>query len=232
MKPYIVINGKDSRSIEGLVITSLPPITKPMKRTSIEEIDGMDGDVVTELGYSAYDKELSIGLSFDYDVDDVISFFDSSGIITFSNEPEKYYKFAIYNQIDFEKLVRFKTATVTIHVQPFKCSTVENEKVFETLEGVVRNSGNIFSRPTLTIEGTGTVEVYVNQQQLFIVDMSNTSKVIIKTEEMNAYYEDGNLANRLIIGDYDNMRLPVGANTISLVGSVDRLTVTNYSRWI
>lgn len=58
MRPYIIINGTNSQSIEGLVISTTPSISKPAIRTSVEEIDGRDGDIVTKLGYSAYDKEI------------------------------------------------------------------------------------------------------------------------------------------------------------------------------
>ena len=121
---YVVLNGTRSDTVKGLLIQSLPPISKPMMRTQIEEIDGRDGDIITKLGYSAYDKVMSIGLHGDYDVDDVIKFFDSEGTVIFSNEPDKYYNYTIINQIDFERLIRFKTAEVTFHVQPFKYSAV------------------------------------------------------------------------------------------------------------
>ena len=52
MRNYVIQNGKDSRYIKGLLIQELPPITKPLMRTSIEQIDGRDGDVITRLGYS------------------------------------------------------------------------------------------------------------------------------------------------------------------------------------
>ena len=127
---YIVLNGVKSTMIQGLLIQSLPPVSKPLMRTSIEEIDGRDGDVVTKLGYSAYDKEISIGLFGDYDVDEVIEFFDSEGSVIFSNEPDKLYKYQIIDQIDLERLVKFKTATVIFHVQPFKYSAVEDKVVY------------------------------------------------------------------------------------------------------
>ena len=122
MRNYIILNGNNSNEITGLLIQSLPPISKPLMRTAIEEIDGRDGDIVTNLGYSAYDKEVSIGLYGSYDVDEVIKYFsdNSKGQVTFSNEPDKYYNYEIINQIDFERLIRFKTAIVTLHCQPFK----------------------------------------------------------------------------------------------------------------
>ena len=104
MIPYLIINGVSSRDIDGLLIQSLPPISKPKMRTSKEEIDGRDGDIITPLGFSAYDKTISIGLKGDYNVDDVINYFNTSGRITFSNELDKYYNFACYDTVDFEKL--------------------------------------------------------------------------------------------------------------------------------
>lgn len=124
---YIVLNGVKSNTVKGLLIQSLPSISKPLMRTEIEQVDGRDGDIVTPLGYSSYDKEITVGLYGDFNIDDVIAYFASSGTVTFSNEPDKYYNYAIYNQIDFERLLRFRQATVTFHVQPFKYSTVGDD---------------------------------------------------------------------------------------------------------
>ena len=91
MIPYIVLNGKTSTTVTGLLISELPTISKPKQRTEVKNIDGRDGDIVTPLGFSAYDKTLKIGLRGQYNVDDVISYFNSSGKVIFSNEPDKYY---------------------------------------------------------------------------------------------------------------------------------------------
>jgi predicted phage tail component-like protein len=128
---YCILNGKKSTLIKGLMIQSLPPISKPLMRSRKEEIDGRDGDIITKLGYSAYDKQMSIGLFGDFDIDEVIQFFDSEGTVIFSNEPDKFYKYTIINQIDFERLIRFRTATVTFHVQPFKYSAVDDSFDFD-----------------------------------------------------------------------------------------------------
>ena len=74
---YVILNGKKSTAVQGLLIQELPPISKPQVRSSIETIDGRDGDIVTKLGYSAYDKQLVIGLYGQYDIDDVIEYFNS-----------------------------------------------------------------------------------------------------------------------------------------------------------
>lgn len=235
-RPYIILNDRPSWQVQGLLIQSLPPVTMPKVRTQIEEIDGRDGDIVTPLGYAAYDKTVEIGLSYNYDVDDVISYFNSSGRVVFGNEPEKYYRYAIYDNIDFEKLIRFKTATVKFHVQPFKYSDVEGEKAFNFTGSsgslTIRNGGNYFSRPTISITGTGAVNLSLNGNQIFVIDFDTSETITIDTEGMNAYGADGTLKNRKITGDYDNFLLTPGNNTVSFVGAVRGITINNYSRWL
>lgn len=360
---YIILNGIKSNSINGLLIQSLPPIVKPMIRTQIDEIDGRDGDIVTPLGYSAYDKSFNIGLYGDYDVDEVIAFFDSQGTVTFSNESDKFYNYQIIDQIDFEKLLRFKTATVTMHVQPFKYSLVDKLKSYtidpqlinfidytkttngitltvsdgtfiingtgqiatefyvpitalnlspgsytlsattsgsnssacsirligsvpsdaDTFGGtylplknnttstqtatltnaktfnyvwfyitagttmnftldvllesntsndiVIRNNGNIVSKPKMTIYGAGTINVSLNGIQVFVIELGNEGNITIDVAAMNAY-KDGVFKNRLVTGDYDDFALNVGKNTIGFTGEVTQVDIENFSRWI
>ena len=237
MIPYIIINGVVSKNIEGLLIQNLPPISKPKIRTSTEEIDGRDGDIVTTLGYGAYDKTFSIGLKGDYNVDDVIEYLNTSGKITFSNELDKYYKFATYNKIDFNRLVRFKTANVTVHVQPFKYSLDEppitdTSGAYDTYLSV-RNTGNIYSKPKLIINGSNTINVYLGNTQIFNINLSAAGEtIIIDAESMNATDEAGNYLNRQVTGDYDNFRLATGINELKITGYKTSVTLENYSRWI
>lgn len=353
---YIELNGEKSTDVKGLMIQSLPPITKPKVRTSIEEIDGRDGDIVTKLGYAAYDKEVSIGLHGDFDTDDAISFFDSEGEVVFSNEPDKYYRYSILEQIDFKRLIRFRTAKVKMHVQPFKYDAVDRtfevvnqlidvkdstESMFGvtavssggsvrvagkatstceilvpidsiTLSGIytltaetsgnaagcalklvsradpdgdsfggtyielkndgtssitadadaeydalwlyvqagtsldftltammssnnfnsitLTNRGNVVSRPTVTVYGSGSVELAINAVTVLSFSIDD-EYITIDAEEMNAYH--GNtLMNRRVVGDYADLALKAGENVLSWSGDVTGIKVEDFSRWV
>ena len=237
IQPYIILNNIDSRMITGLLISSLAPISKPLVRTQVEEIDGRSGDIVTPLGYSAYDKVITIGLTYNYDIDAIIDYFNSEGVVVFSNEPDKYYKYAIYEQIDFERLIRFKTAEITLHVQPFKFSLLEQPQTFNissspaTIE--IYNSGNIYARPIMEITATGSVTFSLNDNEILNIDFGDTAQtIIINCEELNAYDSQNILLNRLITGNYDNIKLNKGSNEIVLTGNVTAFTINKYSRWI
>lgn len=170
--PNITLNGVSSTSVKGLIIQSLPPISKPLQRTQIETVDGRDGDIATPLGYAAYDKTVTVGLAGDFDIDEVIAFFDSSGTVIFSNEPDKYYRYTIVAQIDFERLLRFRTANVVFHVQPFKHSAVGEPYYFspDQFKGagnLSRTVGGItaaVSNGVISFSGTATTggsEIYI-----------------------------------------------------------------------
>ena len=238
IRPYIIINGQSSRGVNGLIVSTLPPVSKPAMRVEAEEIDGRDGDIVTQLGFSAYDKEIDIGLCDNFDINAVISFFNQSGKITFSNEPDKYYNFAQYNAIDFEKLIKFKTAKIDFHVQPFKFSLNESEKEFDFSSSAtsgelsIRNNGNYPSRPQITLTGSGIINLSLNGAQVMVIDMSENPVIILDATEMNAYAPDTALMNRKVTGNYDNLVLKVGKNSISYTGTLTKIAVNNYSRWL
>ena len=236
MRPYIIINGVNSETVKGLLISALPPISKPKVRVTLEEIDGRDGDIATVLGYAAYNKPISIGLYGDYDIDAVIKYFNSSGKVIFSNEADKYYNFAVYEAIDFNKLIRYKTATLNMYVQPFKYSAEEVEKNFnisgESNIITVRNNGNICAKPTITLTGSGAVDLYIGTAHLGINLTGVNETIIIDVQGMNAYDLDGNFKNREVVGDYDALRLDSGVNNITINGNVTSFKINNYSRWI
>lgn len=236
MIPYIIINGRSSKDVNGLIIQTLPPISKPLLRTEVEEIDGRDGDIITPLGFAAYDKPITVGLRGDYDVNDAIEFFNSAGEIIFSNELDKIYNFAIYDAADFNKLVRFRTATINIHVQPFKHSADDPVISWEGTEDAfipVRNKGNYYSRPLITITGSNDINMYINDVKVLSLTLAAAGEtIIIDAEKMNAYSTDGSYLNRKVTGDYDDVRFLPEINNLYITGSVTSVTVKKYSRWI
>lgn len=234
MRYYVIMNGVNSLTIQGLAIRELPPISKPLMRNIREEIDGRNGDIITELGYNAYDKELEIGLYGEsYDINDIIAFFNGKGTITFSDEPDKYYYYQILNQIDYEKLLKFKTASVVFHCQPFKYKVNEAPITLSVGDNTINNLGNTYAKPTITIVGSDTVTISLDGNQIFSIDMSTHGKIVLDTANLEAYDPDnGQLLNRIVTGDYDSFKINSGANTLSLSGNITTATIINYQRWL
>lgn len=196
MRNYIILNGKNSNQINGLLIQELPPISKPLLRNQIEEIDGRDGDIVTPLGYSAYDKEFTIGLYKDFDVNEVAAYFNSEGTVIFSNEPDKYYYYQITAQIDFERLVRYRTATVTMHCQPFKYSATE-QPITEDASGTVSDEGTNIALENTAEAPFNTLDLKGNTEQ-DTLSGKNLAKLKYGTYSYSAAGQTWNIADGVI----------------------------------
>ena len=237
---YCILNGMRSSLIKGLMIQSLPIISKPKMRVNVDEIDGRDGDIITKLGYSAYDRVMTIGLFGDFDIYEVINFFNSEGEAIFSNEPEMIYKYQIINEINFEKLLRFRTAEVVFHCQPFKYSSFK-EKVTFDLENpaTIYNLGNIYSKPTFTVYDENTYfetarHIYLDGNLKITIKQPPDAVIVasfidIDTETMTASAGAGQYMNRYITCDYENFKVTPGSHTISTDWFAE---ISNISRWI
>ena len=228
---YIIWNNKESKDIKGLIICELPPITKPKMRVKETVIDGVDGSIIEELGYESYNKSISIGLKTNADIDEVIEYFTGNGEVIFSNEPNKYYKARIINSIDYARLLRFRKATVTFRVQPFKYDLLEIERQANSERNsmIIENIGNYTSKPLITITGSGEVTLKVNGSTICTYTFDNNDTVILDSEKQDAYL--GNvLKNRNMIGEFPIFQK--GNNTLLCDGNVSSIKVKNYSRWV
>lgn len=229
---YVIWNNKDSRNMKGLLICELPPITKPQMRVKETVIDGVDGSVIEELGYESYDKTILVGLKIGADVDAISEYFTGNGEIIFSNEADKYYKARIIKGIDYARLSRYRTAKVTFRVQPFKYDADEIE-VYNYGNGqevTANNIGNHTAKPLITIKGTGTIDLRLNGNTICrYVFPDGEDTVYLDSEKQDAYL--GNvLKNRNMTGDF-----PVfgkGTNVITWSGTIEKLSVRHYSRWL
>lgn len=231
MRDYIIFKNIKSSSLEGLMICELPPITKPEMRTSIIEIDGKDGDIIEELGYASYQKTLQIGLTRNFDINQIIKYFSGSGDLVLSNEPDKVYKATIYSKVDYEKLLRFKTAEVEFHVQPYKY--LLNEAPFELnitneTELKVSNVGLEKSKPIITLYGEGEVQLSINGSDIFSINIDDEYVVVNSIEE--EAYKENVLKNRNMLGEFPI--LEIGINTIKWTGNLNKIIIEPKSRWI
>ena len=231
---YIIWKNTDSRDIKGLLICELPPITKPNMRAKETVIDGVDGSLIEELGYESYDKSIAVGLKVGADIDKIIEYFTGNGEIIFSNEPNKYYIARIIKGIDYSRLLRFRTAIITFRVQPFKYDyeAVERQATAERQSMIIENVGNYTAKPIITIEGSGTVELSLNDTVICQYTFpEGESTVILDSEKQDAYFlVINNLRNRKMVGDF-----PVfakGNNVLSWSGDVQSIRIKRYSRWL
>lgn len=229
---YLIFNGIDSRTLKGLMICELPPITKPKMRVQETKIDGVDGSIIEELGYEPYDKEIKIGLTYGYDIDKIIKYFNGEGNIVFSNEPNKFYKVKVIAEIDYTRLIRFKTAKIKFRTQPFKYLYKETYQKFENPTGTIQaiNEGLENSKPLIKLTGSGTVEFKLEGKTIFTYSFpEGENEVFIDSEKQDAYLGTV-LKNRNMTGDFPIFKS--GKNAITWSGNLTEIYLIANSRWL
>ena len=225
----IIWQGVDSTTIQGLLISELPPITKPQMRIRETMIDGRDGSIIEELGYAPYDRAVRIGLRGNFDIDEVVKYFTGEGDVVFSNEPDKVYKAKIVSQIDYQRLIRFREATIPFRCQPYKHKYNESASVFTSAFSIV-NAGLESSKPKLTITGSGTVEIAVNENGVFSYTFPEGETQVVIDSELEDAYSGSMLKNRNMNGEFPILQ--AGTNRISWTGEVKSIEIEPRSRWL
>lgn len=219
---WFVFNGKHSAAM-GIMVLKMPPITRPPMRYDIIKTDGLDGAGIYPLGYDIYEKTIEIFIEDPYNIDGILAWLTGNGTLIFSNEKDKYYKAQALLQIDFENIVRTRTAKVTFLVQPFKYAVFEEPTTSTTLF----NRGNIYSLPLMRIYGTGTVTLYVNQIQTCILSLNETITLDSETHEA----KQGTInKNRSMRGNFPVLQ--AGENKLSWTGNITQIQTTVRSRWL
>ena len=227
---YFQFNGIDSRNVKGLIVSELPPLTKPAQRVKILNIDGRDGSIIDPLGFESYTKKIKIGLTTSSDINNIMKWLNGSGKLVLSYEPDKYYNATIYEQIDFEKLLRFRTAEITFAVQPFKYSLIEETKTITSgTSAKIANAGNYTAKPIITVAGSGTVVLTLNSNYLCRLDLGENDQITLDSANQEAYNSDG-LRNRDMSGKF--AVLQQGINTLEWSGNVSLIQIKKYSRWL
>lgn len=235
MNNYIIFKEKNSDDFKELIICELPPISKPKMRVETTVINGRDGDILDKLGYSSYNKSVKIGLKKGYmpSLNEIIKYFSGKGKLICSNEPDKYYDAEIVEQIDYTRLVRFREAVVKFHVQPYKYKVNEAPFIFNInneKDVKVTNIGLENSKPLITIYGSGTIDLKINDKYVCRLNI-DSEYITIDAMEEEAYYNNI-LKNRQMLGDFPI--LEPGVNIISWAGtgSISKIIIEPKSRWL
>lgn len=221
----------------NVITESIEWFKKPQVRSSTTFTDGKDGSTVTEHGYVPLIITAVIGLKSTASVDAVIAWLSGSGVLTFSEDPGKYRNARILNEINYEKLVRYKKAKVEFYISdPYRYVLSEATVTKTSFPATYTNAGTVASLPSISITGSGTVVIVFNGVTMtYVFDTGYTTVDCLSKE---AYYGT-TLKNRnltLAAGTNGERLFPylsVGSNTISIAsGTVTQIDITPRTRYL
>lgn len=209
-------NGKTSENYE-IYVEARPEI--PGKEKTVSFIDGGKRDESITIDENFYKNvEISLKCSFKMEPDrwnakrrSLQRWLSGSGELKFSDDPEVFWRVKKVQISKFERPLR-KYGVFEIK---FTCSPheyVSEGKKFKAIGDVLFNPYDI-CYPEYKIAGDGICILAVNGKTM----QANVGQnLTINTELMLAYREDGAMMNSSVTGEYENLCLNPGENTISI----------------
>lgn len=212
----ILIDGMDSRYY-GAHVVGYPEI--PTSEEDVELIkvaNRSKGDLTIKRGYK--DIEYEVRFSFaNLPKTEIrkrmVKWLKGSKLETDDEKP--YYlviKKAVLSNI--EHGYDYGYFNVKFTLEPFRY--IDQEQVRFTRNHVFYNGGSEVIEPIITLRGTGNMTLTINDKTVSFKDVQ--AFITVDVERMDAYRYDRKVNNQMY-GDFKDLLLPPGNNTISIGGS-------------
>jgi len=227
MNSFTLDNTVNSRADLGLRITQ-PPIIPTTKRIidSIE-VDGREGSLTILRGWEdvVFDmKAALIGSDLHSRFREIIPIILSAKTVYFSNDDAVYYNIKHMSAWTLERrLSKLYEFSLTFTCSPFRYLR-SVPAVILTQSGTVVNIGGIYSLPKITVYGTGSRTLTINNKPVTLNILSGN--LTIDSELKTCYF--GNVAqNSQMTGDFPV--LEVGNNAIVIGTGITKIEIE--PRW-
>ena len=196
------------------------------KRYETIEIEGRDGAIFNELGYSYIERPIYVQCLNVDKIDDILAWLNGTGEIEYKGRKTKA---RFYSQLEPQRTSSIRTIDTNFIRDPFWYKA--NDELLEVTNSVT-NEGNIESRPILRLEKntTESIELTINNCR-FKYNFNNDQYVEIDCEEKEVKYNGLNRNRQIEIG-YEFPILNVGENKIIIHSGDCTIKVLRKDRWL
>lgn len=217
MKIDVEINGVLG-SKYNVYLQDRPSIPSAVRKVKTIEIPGRDG-VLTELGeFAPTEFEMKFNFitrreDFHNKCDAIKKWLSPTNCkLIFSDNPDWFYKINYFEMEEIERLTdRVGVFSVTAHISDGLKYSVQGSKELNIAD--VKLNQYLDCKPIYKITGEGMCTLTVNGKTM----RANVGQnLTIDTEKMMAYRKDGTLMNTSVTGNYEDLYLKSGNNTISI----------------
>lgn len=211
---------------KGIYIKNkLPIIPRAEKNVEKITIPGRNGCLFEDNeSYNNISYSIECNIKGNVDFSDLRQWLLGDGKLILSNAPNVFYKGYLFNQLNFQTMLRyFNSFQLDFVLQPFAYS---QEKFIKTLNGE-QQSDLIISEATEKMYPI--IKVYGNEKISFIlnkktIEIYPEEYITIDCEMLEAYKDNEN-ANSKVSGDIGKLFLSSGRNEIDIVGNYEKIEV-------
>lgn len=221
-----IFNNISSQDMEVIIEEEEQFLGKASQRYSKTEIEGKNGALFEEQGYTVIERPMKVQILNIKKLDKILAWLNGVGILEYKG---RITIARFYNEIDPIRTANIKVAEVTFIRDPFW-----NKKIDEyvTVENVVMNEGTIYSEPIIKLERntSDSIDITVNDVR-FTYDFNNDEYVEIDCEHQTVEYEKNNRNRQIKIG-YKFPTIQPGENKIIINSGDAKIKIKRKDRWL
>lgn len=224
----LLINQSKSINEMGFCIPGYPKIPSAEMRYERIEIDGRDGELLIEKGYSNITYTIPINALEDESVKplfrDLKYQLRKAQTILLTDDRSVFYKVKRVKFGDIEnELEIYGYFEVEFELAPHEYFA-DVSLITVTTSKVIKNEGLYFSQPKFTIYGNGECKFKVNGLNISVKSVSDS--VVIDSEIEECYKNNANW-NNMMVGDFPIFE--EGENTVEIISGASKIEIE--PRW-
>lgn len=222
-----VFKGISSEDMEVIAEEEKHFIAKARRRYNQNEIDGRNGAVFEELGYSVIDRPIKIQILNPLKMEQILAWLDGEGDFIYNN---KITKARFYNEVEPIRTASIFIADCDFIRNPFWNRAYEN--FVNCTEGIIINEGTVYSEPIIRLEKIESeyIDFTINDIRI-VYNFNEDTYVEINSEEKTVEYDSMN-RNRQIEMGYEFPILNPGNNKITINSGNAVIKFKRKDRWL
>lgn len=219
---YFIFNGENSKD-KGIIITKMPPISKPAKRVEKIIIPGKNGVLHQDEGtYETVLIQIQCAVVEKCNIKEIVSWLNGTGELILSNDPDIFYNAHIINQIDYTSIVNLiHEFPLELELQPFSHSIEKYKKVYSTGNDHIFNIPDATATmlPYIKVVGSGQINLTINNETMIL----NVNEYIELDCELLIAHKNFESADNAVSGNF--FKLLPGLNEINILGNYTKLEI-------
>lgn len=219
--------GKSSNEMGVIIEEEQLFLTKAAQKYESIDIDGCDGSIFNELGYSSVEISMNVQILKPDKLDEIFEWLNGGGNFEYNGRITTAY---FYQEIEVQRLVSIKSANVTFVRSPF---WKNKDQTFITISNnSINNSGNVISKPIIRLEKKNSdfVELTIGNVK-FKYNFNSDNYVEIDCNEYVATFNSNNRNRNLEIG-FLFPTLNPGENKVIIHSGDAIIKIKDKDRWL
>lgn len=219
--------GKSSAEMGVIIEEEELFLAKASQKYEVIDIDGRDGSLFNELGYSNIEIAMNVQILKPNKLDEIFEWLNGVGEFEYNGRITTAY---FYQEIESQRFVSIKSANIMFIRNPFWRN--KNQSFITVSNNSIINSGNIISKPIIRLEKKNSdfVELTVGNVR-FKYNFNSDSYVEIDCNEYIATFDLNNRNRNLEIGFLFPVLNP-GENKVVIHSGDAIIKIKDKDRWL